>query len=85
MSLAGLVASIKIPAARIAKAAKDQAAAAGAEVAKPASRYNGELSGVSYIILGVMFGIIVVGLGWCFYRALKANGETAPPQLAEDE
>jgi len=29
-----------------------------------------ELSGVSYVILAVVFLIIVGGLGWCFYRAL---------------
>jgi len=33
-----------------------------------------ELSGVSYIILGAVFLIIIGGLGWCFYRALAAAG-----------
>ncbi len=36
--------------------------------------YDNELSGTSYIILACMLGLLVVGLGWCFYRALKAAG-----------
>lgn len=44
-----------------------------------------KLSGVSYVILGVVFLMIVVGLGWCFYRAITATSKDAPvePQLAE--
>ena len=34
--------------------------------------YDNQLSGVSYIILGSMLGIIVIGLCLCFYRSLKA-------------
>jgi len=34
------------------------------------------LSGVSYIILAVVFLIIIGGLGWCFYRALAAAKDT---------
>ena len=33
--------------------------------------YDNELSGVSYLILGGMLGLIVVGLCLCFYRAMK--------------
>ena len=35
--------------------------------------YDNQLSGVSYVILGTMLGIIVVGLCWCFYRAMKGS------------
>ena len=35
--------------------------------------YDNELSGISCLILFVMLGIIVVGLCWCFYRAIKAQ------------
>lgn len=31
-----------------------------------------KLSGVSYIILAVVFLLLIGGLGWCFYRALAA-------------
>ncbi len=34
--------------------------------------YDNELSGVSYLILGGMLGLIVVGLCLCFYRAIRA-------------
>ena len=36
-----------------------------------AIEYDNQLSGVSYIILSCMLGIIVVGLCLCFYRAIK--------------
>ncbi|NIA06157.1 MAG: hypothetical protein GWP14_00710 [Actinobacteria bacterium] len=36
-----------------------------------AIEYDNQLSGVSYVILGCMLGIIVVGLGLCFYWAIK--------------
>ncbi len=42
------------------------------------------LSGVSYIILAVVFLIIIGGLGWCFYRALAAASAAAEPQLPEE-
>jgi len=31
------------------------------------------LSGISYVILAVVFLIIIGGLGWCFYKALVAT------------
>ncbi len=34
--------------------------------------YDDQLSGVSYLILAGMLGLIVVGLCLCFYRAMKA-------------
>ncbi len=46
--------------------------------------YDNQLSATSYWILAAMLGIIVGGLGWCFYRAIKAAGESAGPQLPDD-
>ena len=42
------------------------------------------LSGVSYIILAVVFLIIIGGLGWCFYRALTAAGKDTGIQYPDD-
>ena len=51
---------------------------------KPAKTVTGgEPSIVSYLMLGGMLAILVVGLGWCFYRALRPAGNKAPPQVAE--
>jgi hypothetical protein len=33
------------------------------------------LTGPSVVVLTVMLGLLVVGLGWCFYRSLKATGD----------
>jgi len=41
------------------------------------------LTGVSYVILTVVFLIIIGGLGWCFYRALLAASKGAAEQLPE--
>ncbi|MDY6913690.1 MAG: sodium-dependent transporter [Planctomycetota bacterium] len=43
------------------------------------------LSPLSLAVLAGMLGLLVVGLGWCFYRALKASGAATPsaPQTAE--
>jgi len=45
-------------------------------VSFPAAKivYDNELSSTSYLILGGMLGLIVVGLGWCFYRAVTSAG-----------
>ncbi|MHC4984810.1 MAG: hypothetical protein ACYTFO_01510, partial [Planctomycetota bacterium] len=40
------------------------------------------LSGASWIVLSAMMTLLVVGLGWCFYRAIKA-GKDGEKQLAE--
>jgi NSS family neurotransmitter:Na+ symporter len=42
------------------------------------------LSGISYIILAVVFLIIIGGLGWCFYRALTAAGKDTGIQYPDD-
>jgi len=45
------------------------------------------LSGVSYIILAVVFLIIIGGLGWCFYRALAAGKDTGiqhPDEIGDE-
>ncbi len=39
-----------------------------------------KLSGVSYVILAVVFLIIIGGLGWCFYRALAVANLSAEIQ-----
>jgi NSS family neurotransmitter:Na+ symporter len=47
-----------------------------------------KLSGVSYVILAVVFLIIVGGLGWCFYRALAVanlSAEIQSPDQIDDE
>ncbi|MCP4261407.1 MAG: sodium-dependent transporter [Planctomycetes bacterium] len=46
------------------------------EVEKTTAPIRDTLSGVSYIILAVVFLIIIGGLGWCFYRALAAGKDT---------
>jgi NSS family neurotransmitter:Na+ symporter len=43
-----------------------------------------ELGEVSYIILSVVFLLIIGGLGWCFYRALAAEGRSAETQVPGD-
>jgi len=50
------------------------AAAVKPAVSEPAIRR--ELGGTSYVILTVVFLIIVAGLGWCFYRAILAAGNS---------
>jgi hypothetical protein len=42
-----------------------------------------QLSRISYLILGIVFLLIIGGLGWCFYKALLAAGRTAEPQYAD--
>jgi hypothetical protein len=46
--------------------------------------YDGELSAVAYIILAIATLLVVGGLFWCFYRAIKAAGERdAEEQVSE--
>ncbi len=53
------------------------------EAAAPPIREK--LSGVSYVILAVVFLIIVGGLGWCFYRALTAAEPQLPEELGDEQ
>jgi len=43
-----------------------------------------ELSGVSYVILAVVFLIMVGGLGWCFYRGVTATDRSAESQSPDE-
>lgn len=47
--------------------------------------YDGSLSIWAYMILGFMFLLIVGGLSWCFYRAIKASNSGADEQLPDEE
>jgi len=51
---------------------------------KAAVPIRDKLSGISYVILAVVFLIIVGGLGWCFYRAMTAAGKDAPIQHPDE-
>jgi len=46
--------------------------------------YDGELSGAAYTILAGMILLIVGGLSWCFYRALKATNKDTSEQLPDE-
>jgi len=54
------------------------------EVAKSIVTSRDQLSGVSYLILSVVFLLIIGGLGWCFYRALSAAGEDTEIQHPDE-
>jgi len=54
-----------------------------APAAAPAVKELDHLTTPSYVVLAGMLGILVVGLGWCFYRAIRAAGGAAEPQVAE--
>ena len=41
------------------------------------------LTAPSYIVLAMMAGLLVVGLGWCFHRAIRASGASAAEQVPE--
>ena len=42
------------------------------------------LSGPSYVVLSLMLTLLVVGLAWCFYKAIKAGGRNGKLQVAEE-
>jgi NSS family neurotransmitter:Na+ symporter len=49
----------------------------GVKISEKTMPIRDKLSGVSYLILAAVFLIIVVGLAWCFFRALMvANSDT---------
>jgi len=51
------------------------------------TEYDSDLSCTSLIILAAVLLIIVLGLGWCFYKALSANDkrENQHPDEIGDE
>ena len=52
------------------------AKAAGTAVAQGARELpRDHLTGPAYFVLAAMAALMVTGLGWCFYRALKASGD----------
>ncbi len=56
----------------------------GAEIEETTAPIRDKLSGVSYIILLVVFLIIIGGLGWCFYKALAAAGRDTGVQHPDE-
>jgi len=60
----------------------------GAKIEETAAPIRDKLSGVSYIILAVVFLIIIGGLGWCFYKALAAasrdTGIQHPDEIGDE-
>ncbi|MFZ2146537.1 MAG: sodium-dependent transporter [Sedimentisphaerales bacterium] len=62
--------------------------AEGAEIEETTAPIRDKLSGVSYVILAVVFLIIIGGLGWCFYKALAAaSGDTGiqyPDEIGDE-
>ena len=61
----------------------------GAKIEETTAPIRDRLSGVSYLILAVVFLIIIGGLGWSFYRALAAGGKDMgiqhPDEVGDDE
>lgn len=55
-----------------------------AKIEETAAPIRDKLSGVSYVILGVVLLIIIGGLGWSFYRALAA-GKDSEVQHRDEE
>jgi amino acid transporter len=49
-------------------------------VDKAPVRHGDHLSGVSYIILGVVFALTVIGLGGCFWKAIQSASKSEPEQ-----
>ena len=81
---AGIIATMDISAS-IAIILMDLAQTEEAEITTGPIRDT--LSGVSYIILAVVFLIIIGGLGWCFYRALAAGkdlGIQHPDEIGDE-
>ncbi|MHC4157632.1 MAG: sodium-dependent transporter [Planctomycetota bacterium] len=54
------------------------------EIAEQVVHAQEQLSGISYLILSVMFLLIIGGLGWCFYRALSTPNEKADTQHPDE-
>jgi neurotransmitter:Na+ symporter, NSS family len=43
------------------------------------------LDWLGYLVLACMLGLLVVGLGWCFYRAVRGSSESSEPQWPDDQ
>jgi NSS family neurotransmitter:Na+ symporter len=56
----------------------------GAKISEGTMPIRDKLSGISYIILAVVFLIIIGGLGWCFYKALAAAGRDTGVQHPDE-
>jgi len=54
------------------------------EAAESVSHSQEQLSGVSYLILSVVFLLIIGGLGWCFYRALSKTNQDIGVQYPDE-
>jgi hypothetical protein len=48
------------------------------------ARYDGRLSATAYILLATVLCIILVGLGWAFYRAMKGINLPVEPQQRDE-
>jgi len=46
-------------------------------------KHTTELQPAAYIIMAVMLGLLVAGIAFCFYRAIKAAGTTGGEQVSE--
>jgi hypothetical protein len=46
--------------------------------------YDGELSATAYIILAVVLLGIIMGLGWCFYRAITTTNKSVEIQSPDE-
>ncbi len=75
---AGLILAIFVMLHKLAESDKPAATAV-----KKAREEIDHLTAPSTIVLAAMLSLIVIGLGWCFYRAIKAAGKTEPQQQPE--
>ena len=53
-------------------------------IEKSTTAASHKLSGISYVILMVVFLIIIGGLGWCFYKALVSAGRDTTAQHPDE-
>nr|MBC8394317.1 hypothetical protein [Deltaproteobacteria bacterium] len=56
-----------------------------AEVQGKPVEHADHLSQTSYIILGVVFVLIVFGLGWCFWKAIGAAAKNEQEEQTQEE
>ena len=65
-----------------APAAAEVIAASSADT--PAEQAGEGMSAVSYIVLAMMLTLLVAGLGWCFYRAIRASAAAKNGQQTQE-